>query len=76
MALLAQLLLAAISVAAAQEDPEVTHNVFFDVKIGDEEPKPITIGLFGGVVPKTVANMLHLCAGSKGSTASGVAPHL
>ena len=39
MALLAQLLLAAISVAAAQEDPEVTHNVFFDVKIGDEEPK-------------------------------------
>ena len=75
MALLAQLLLTAISVAALQDDPEVTHNVFFDVKIGDE-PKPITIGLFDGLVSKTVANILHLCAGSKGSTASGVAPHL
>merc|ERR1712032_1288778 len=49
--------------------------VFFDVKIGDEAPKRVTIGLFGNDVPKTVANFVHLCAGDKGQTSSGVPLH-
>merc|ERR1719197_758996 len=61
--------------AAAAEDETVTHKVFFDVKIGDEAPKRVTIGLFGSTVPKTVANFVHLCAGDKGKASSGVPLH-
>eukprot|EP00420_Gonyaulax_spinifera_P038713 CAMPEP_0197885618 /NCGR_PEP_ID=MMETSP1439-20131203/14091_1 /TAXON_ID=66791 /ORGANISM="Gonyaulax spinifera, Strain CCMP409" /LENGTH=72 /DNA_ID=CAMNT_0043505373 /DNA_START=57 /DNA_END=272 /DNA_ORIENTATION=+ len=53
-------------VPAAAEEPEVTHKVFFDVKIGDAEPQRIVMGLFGKAVPKTVANFAHLCQGGKG----------
>uniref|UniRef100_A0A7S4RKM4 Peptidyl-prolyl cis-trans isomerase n=1 Tax=Alexandrium monilatum TaxID=311494 RepID=A0A7S4RKM4_9DINO len=60
---------------AAAEEPTVTHKVFFDVKIGDEEPKRITIGLFGDVVPKTVTNFAHLCKGDKGTASTGVPLH-
>mmetsp|Transcript_22651 Transcript_22651/g.33971 ORF Transcript_22651/g.33971 Transcript_22651/m.33971 type:complete len:197 (+) Transcript_22651:79-669(+) len=56
---------------AMAEDPTITHKVFFDVKIGDEAPKRVTIGLFGEDVPKTVANFVHLCTGSKGTGKSG-----
>merc|ERR1719277_755548 len=59
----------------AAQDPEVTHKVFFDVKVGDAEPKRVTIGLFGNVVPKTVSNFLHLCTGDKGTGSSGKALH-
>mmetsp|Transcript_98178 Transcript_98178/g.253895 ORF Transcript_98178/g.253895 Transcript_98178/m.253895 type:complete len:204 (-) Transcript_98178:238-849(-) len=69
------LLGAASQLCAAQEEPEITHKVFFDVKIGDAEPQRITIGLFGGVVPKTVANFVHLCKGGKGTASSGVPLH-
>merc|ERR1711948_50896 len=34
-----------------------------------------TIGLFGGVVPKTVANFVHLCKGGKGTASSGQPLH-
>merc|ERR1719356_1176016 len=60
---------------AAQEDPEITHKVFFDIKIGDAEPQRVTMGLFGGVVPKTVSNFLHLCTGDKGTGKSGKPLH-
>eukprot|EP00931_Biecheleriopsis_adriatica_P083161 TRINITY_DN5670_c0_g2_i1.p1 TRINITY_DN5670_c0_g2~~TRINITY_DN5670_c0_g2_i1.p1 ORF type:complete len:198 (+),score=54.69 TRINITY_DN5670_c0_g2_i1:65-658(+) len=59
----------------AAEEAEVTHKVFFDVKIGDETPKRITIGLFGKDVPKTVANFVHLSTGSKGKASTGVPLH-
>jgi peptidylprolyl isomerase len=52
--------------AVAEEEPKVTHKVFFDVQIGDQEARRITMGLFGDVVPKTVANFFHLCKGDKG----------
>mmetsp|Transcript_34090 Transcript_34090/g.90378 ORF Transcript_34090/g.90378 Transcript_34090/m.90378 type:complete len:211 (-) Transcript_34090:69-701(-) len=70
---LALLLLVTARVAAAADyvEPEITHKVFFDVKIGDDAPKRITIGLFGAAVPKTVANFLHLCAGDKGKASTG-----
>eukprot|EP00435_Cladocopium_sp_Y103_P017388 s1145_g4.t1 len=47
-------LLSGAALLCAAEEAEVTHKVFFDVKIGDEaESKRITIGLFGKDVPKT-----------------------
>jgi len=39
---------------------EVTHRVTFDIRIGDENVGSIVIGLFGKVVPKTVANFAAL----------------
>ncbi|CAJ1361068.1 unnamed protein product [Effrenium voratum] len=59
----------------AAEEAEVTHKVYFDVKIGDEEAKRITIGLFGNDVPKTVMNFVHLCTGDKGKASTGVPLH-
>eukprot|EP00929_Paragymnodinium_shiwhaense_P120931 TRINITY_DN929_c2_g3_i2.p1 TRINITY_DN929_c2_g3~~TRINITY_DN929_c2_g3_i2.p1 ORF type:complete len:203 (-),score=71.49 TRINITY_DN929_c2_g3_i2:147-755(-) len=65
------LLLSAGALVTAQDDPKVTHKVFFDVQIGDDAPKRITMGLFGDDVPKTVKNFVHLCKGDKGKTSSG-----
>lgn len=59
------------SLAFAQKDPEITHKVFFDVKIGNKEAGRIVIGLFGNEVPKTVLNFYHLCVGDKGMTKDG-----
>jgi peptidylprolyl isomerase len=47
-------------------DAEVTHKVFFDVKIGDQEPQRVIFGLFGNDVPKTAENFRCLCTGEKG----------
>merc|ERR1719324_558624 len=51
--------------AAALAEPKVTHKVFFDVTIDGEAAGRVTMGLFGDVVPKTVANFWHLCKGDK-----------
>mmetsp|Transcript_116497 Transcript_116497/g.330116 ORF Transcript_116497/g.330116 Transcript_116497/m.330116 type:complete len:197 (-) Transcript_116497:152-742(-) len=71
----APLVLCMLALGAAAEDAEVTQTAFFDIKIGDAEPQRVTIGLFGDVVPKTVANFLHLCKGDKGTGASGKPLH-
>jgi peptidylprolyl isomerase len=68
-------LTALVAVLAAEPEPEVTHKAFFDVKIGDEEPKRVVIGLYGDAVPKTVSNFIHLCAGDKGEGKSGKPLH-
>merc|ERR1719203_2705010 len=60
--------------SAFAQDPAVTHKVFFDVKIGDDEPARVTMGLFGDVVPKTVANFVGLCKGDTGKKASNGSP--
>ena len=40
--------------------------IFFDIKIGDKEPKRIEIELFKDKVPKISENFRCLCTGEKG----------
>jgi len=51
--------------------PEVTHKVYLDVVIDDEEEGTskgrITFGLFGNTVPKAVENFRSLCSCDKGN---------
>ena len=46
--------------------------VFFDVSIGDAEPRRITMELFANVVPRTAENFRALCTGEKGNGKTGV----
>ena len=49
--------------------------VYFDVKIGNEEPERITFGLYCETVPKTTENFRALCTGEKGMGLSGKPLH-
>ena len=40
--------------------PKVTHEVTFDLNIGNDAIGSVTIGLFGKTVPKTVKNFYEL----------------
>merc|ERR1711998_140677 len=64
--LLVSLCVALSLVAASTAKPEVTHTVFFDMESGGESVGRIEMGLYGNDVPKTVANFVALCEGSRG----------
>ncbi|KAI8053307.1 peptidyl-prolyl cis-trans isomerase B-like protein [Syncephalis plumigaleata] len=54
---------------------EVTDRVYFDIKRGDEKLGRVVIGLFGGVVPKTVKNFRELAKKPEGEGYKGSAFH-
>ena len=59
-----------------QVDAAVTQEVFFDIGIDGTPAGRVTLGLFGDVAPRTVANFAALCTGEKGvGAASGKALH-
>lgn len=68
------LLLSTVAIAFAA-DPKITHKVFFDVEIDGAPAGRVVMGLFGGVVPKTVENFRALCTGEKGTGAAGKPLH-
>jgi hypothetical protein len=49
--------------------------VFFDIKIGESEPKRVVMELFKHVAPKTAENFRALCTGEKGEGKSGKPLH-
>jgi len=58
-----------------KKGPKITSKVFFDIDIGGEAKGRITLGLYGGTVPKTAENFRALCTGEKGATKSGKPLH-
>ena len=57
---------ALVTAVVADKGPLITNQVFFDIKMGDEEIGRIEIGLYGKTTPKTVENFRALATGEKG----------
>ena len=49
--------------------------VFFDIKVGEEEPERIEFELFKEAAPKSVENFRCLCTGEKGAGSKGINLH-
>lgn len=48
---------------------------WFDIKIGDKEPRRVTFELYKHTAPKTAQNFLCLCTGEKGNGVMGKPLH-
>lgn len=55
-----------VLLASAEAAPKITEEVYFDISVGGVAKGRITMGLFGGVVPKTARNFKELCTGVNG----------
>ncbi|XP_026320389.1 peptidyl-prolyl cis-trans isomerase B [Hyposmocoma kahamanoa] len=55
----------------APKGPKVTHKVYFDMTIGDEDVGTIVIGVFGKTVPKTAENFIQLAQKPEGEGYKG-----
>jgi peptidyl-prolyl cis-trans isomerase B (cyclophilin B) len=42
--------------AEAAKGPKITHKVYFDIEMGDEQLGRIVLGLYGKTVPKVINN--------------------
>lgn len=58
-----------------KEFEKVTHKVFLDIKVANEEPRRIEIVLFGKTHPKAAENFRLLCTGEKGLASDGTKLH-
>uniref|UniRef100_A0A0A9VX79 Peptidyl-prolyl cis-trans isomerase n=1 Tax=Lygus hesperus TaxID=30085 RepID=A0A0A9VX79_LYGHE len=56
---------------AAEDEPLVTQKVWFDVDIGGRDVGRVEIGLFGGIVSRTVRNFVSLAKNPEGGGYKG-----
>ena len=49
--------------------------MYFDVKVGDQAPERLVVGLYGKDVPKTAANFAALASGEQGFGYKGTIFH-